>query len=81
MLASSPEEVSDPWVTRMVSLPAIVSRTRWKARLIGRTAVVSGDAVDVVARLKEESGMPLRSHGSLSMNRALMDAAWSTAAR
>ena len=36
--------------------------------------VVRGDAVDVVARLKEESAVPLRSHGSLSMNRALMAA-------
>jgi dihydrofolate reductase len=36
--------------------------------------VVSGDAVDVVARLKEQSDLPLRSHGSLSMNRALMAA-------
>jgi dihydrofolate reductase len=36
--------------------------------------VVRGDAVDVVARLKEESEVPLRSHGSLSMNRALMAA-------
>ena len=36
--------------------------------------VVSGDAVDVVARLKEESEVPVRSHGSLSMNRALMAA-------
>jgi dihydrofolate reductase len=36
--------------------------------------VVSGDAVDVVARLKEQSEVPLRSHGSLSMNRALMAA-------
>src|SRR5215468_10420875 len=36
--------------------------------------VVSGDAVDVVARLKAESTVPLRSHGSLSMNRALMAA-------
>jgi hypothetical protein len=34
--------------------------------------IVSGDAVDVVARLKEESEVPLRSHGSLSLNRALM---------
>ena len=33
-----------------------------------------GDAVDVVARLKQESEVPLRSHGSLSMNRALMAA-------
>ena len=36
--------------------------------------LVSGDAVDVVARLKEESDAPLRSHGSLAMNRALMAA-------
>ena len=36
--------------------------------------LVSGDAVGVVARLKAESAVPLRSHGSLSMNRALMAA-------
>ena len=36
--------------------------------------LVSGDAIDVIARLKKESGVPLRSHGSLSMNRALMAA-------
>ena len=35
---------------------------------------MSGDAVDVVARLKEESDVPLRSHGSLSLNRAPMAA-------
>ena len=35
---------------------------------------MSGDAVDIVARLKEESEVPLRSHGSLSLNRALMAA-------
>jgi dihydrofolate reductase len=40
----------------------------------GGATVVTGDAVDVVARLKEESDVPLRSHGSLSMNRALMAA-------
>ena len=36
--------------------------------------VASGDGVDVVARLKEESDEPLRSHGSLSLNWALMAA-------
>ena len=41
----------------------------------GESAVeVDRDAVEVVARLKEESDVPLRSHGSLSMNRALMAA-------
>jgi dihydrofolate reductase len=75
MLASSTDEseVSDPWVTRMVSLPAIVISTTLEGPLDWADAiVVSGDAVDVVARLKEESEVPLRSHGSLSMNRALM---------
>ena len=38
------------------------------------TTIVRGDAVDVVARLKKESDVPLRSHGSLSMNHALMAA-------
>ncbi len=36
--------------------------------------VVNGDAVVVVARLKRESDIPLRSHGSLALNRTLMAA-------
>src|SRR2546423_3020216 len=77
MLASSTEEseVRDPWVTRMRSLPATVVSTTLEGPLDWPDAtVVRGDAVDVVARLKKESDMPLRSHGSLSMNRALMAA-------
>ena len=57
------------------SLPATVVSTTLHGPLDWPDAtVVSGDAVDVVARLKEESEVPLRSHGSLSMNRALMAA-------
>jgi dihydrofolate reductase len=76
MLASDEySEVRDPWVTRMVALPAIVVSTTLEGPLDWADGtVVSGDAVDVVARLKEESDVPLRSHGSLSMNRALMAA-------
>ena len=77
MLASSTEEseVRDPWVTRMWKMPATVVSTTLEEPLDWPDAtVVSGDAVDVVARLKEESEVPLRSHGSLSMNRALMAA-------
>jgi dihydrofolate reductase len=76
MLASGTDEsVRDPWVTRMRSLPATVVSTTLDGPLDWPDAtVVSGDAVDVVARLKEESEVPLRSHGSLSMNRALMAA-------
>jgi dihydrofolate reductase len=77
MLAASTEEseVRDPWVTRMISLPATVVSTTLEAPLDWHDAtLVRGDAVDVVARLKEESEVPLRSHGSLAMNRALMAA-------
>jgi dihydrofolate reductase len=56
-------------------LPATVVSTTMQGQLDWPNATVAhGDAVDVVARLKEESEVPLRSHGSLSMNRALMAA-------
>jgi dihydrofolate reductase len=77
MLASSTEgsEVRDPWVTRMRNLPATVVSNTLEGSLDWPDAtVVRGDAVEVVAGLKEESRVPLRSHGSLSMNRALMAA-------
>jgi dihydrofolate reductase len=77
MLASSTEDsdVRDPWVTRMVSLPAtVVSSTLEEPLDWPDATVVRGDAVEVVGRLKEESEVPLRSHGSLSLNRALMAA-------
>jgi dihydrofolate reductase len=77
MLASSTEgsEVRDAWVSRMINMPATVVSTTLKEPLDWPNAtVVSGDAVDIVARLKEESEVPLRSHGSLSLNRALMAA-------
>ncbi|MFD4255586.1 dihydrofolate reductase family protein [Amycolatopsis thermoflava] len=77
MLAESTEDsdVRDPWVTRMRNLPAtIVSSTLREPLDWPDATVVSGDAVDVIRRLKEESAAPLRSHGSLSMNRALMAA-------
>jgi dihydrofolate reductase len=77
MLSSSTEdsEVRDPWVTRMISLPATVVSTTLEEPLDWADGTVArGDAVDVVARLKEESELPLRSHGSLAMNRALMAA-------
>ncbi|MER5476428.1 dihydrofolate reductase family protein [Streptomyces sp. NPDC002734] len=77
MLAESTEDsdVRDPWVTRMRNLPLTVVSTTLEAPLDWPDATVaSGDAVEVVGRLKEESDVPLRSHGSLSMNRSLMAA-------
>jgi hypothetical protein len=67
MLGASLGEL-DPWVTRMRDLPAVVVSSTLAGPFDWPDAtVVSGDAVDVVARLKEESDAPLRSHGSLSL--------------
>ena len=76
MLGSSTETSGvDDWGARMREMPATVMSTTLDGPLDWPNAtVVSGDAVDVVARLKEESEVPLRSHGSLSLNRALMAA-------
>ncbi|MFF4030839.1 dihydrofolate reductase family protein [Streptomyces sviceus] len=77
MLAESGEgdDVRDPWVTRMRNLPTtVVSSTLEDSLGWPDASVESGDALDVVARLKKESDVPLRSHGSLAMNRALMAA-------
>jgi dihydrofolate reductase len=65
----------DPVNTLMRNMPTTVVSTTLEEPLDWPNATLArGDAVDVVARLKEESEVPLRSHGSLSMNRALMAA-------
>lgn len=76
LAASSAEsEVRDPWVTRMRNLPATVVSSTMDGPLDWPDATLAkGDAVEIVARLKAESKVPLRSHGSLSLNRALMKA-------
>ncbi len=77
MLGTSPEEsgIDEPVINRMRSMPTTVVSTTLDEPLAWPNATLArGDAVDVVARLKAESDVPLRSHGSLSMNRALMAA-------
>jgi dihydrofolate reductase len=77
VLAPSAEapEGRDEWVTRMKGTPAIVVSTTLHEPFDWPNATLArGDAVDVVRRLKDESDLPLRSHGSISMNRALMAA-------
>jgi hypothetical protein len=59
----------------MGSLPTFVISSTLEDPLDWPDAkVVSGDPIDIVARLKEKSDVPLRSHGSLILNRALMTA-------
>ncbi|MBN6035104.1 dihydrofolate reductase family protein [Amycolatopsis sp. 195334CR] len=74
MLADG-EETMDPWVERMRDLPAtVVSNTLRETFDWPDATIARGDAVEIVTRLKEESDVPLRSHGSLSLNRVLMAA-------
>ena len=77
MLGADAEDtgVGDPWVARMRSKPTfVVSSTLADPLEWPNATVASGDAVDVITRLKAESDVPLRSHGSLSLNRALLAA-------
>ena len=77
LLGASPEEsgVDDPVNNRMRAMPTTVVSTTIDGPLTWPDATLeNGDAVDVVARLKRESRVPLRSHGSLSFNRSLMAA-------
>jgi dihydrofolate reductase len=65
----------DPVNGAMRDLPTTVVSTTLQGPLDWPdVTLVRGDAVDEVARLKEASDVALRSHGSLSMNRALMAA-------
>ena len=65
----------DDWFARMRRSPTTVVSSTLNEPLDWPDATLkSGDATDVVARLKAESPVPLRSHGSLSMNRSLMAA-------
>jgi dihydrofolate reductase len=74
-LSKFPAGALDPELERMRNMPAtVVSSTLDGPFDWPDATVVSGDAVEAIARLKEESDVPLRSHGSLSLNRALMAA-------
>lgn len=60
---------------RMRDMPATVVSSTLSGPVDWPDAtIVSGDAVEIVTQLKQESDVPLRSHGSLTLNRALMSA-------
>ena len=67
--------VDDPVNRRMFTVPTTVVSNTLEGPLLWKNATLeTGDAVDVVARLKQESDVPLRSHGSVALNRSLMAA-------
>lgn len=77
VLGPSVEEaqLDDPVNLRMLTVPTTVVSSTLQAPLAWQNATIeTGDASAVVARLKQESDLPLRSLGSVAMNRSLMAA-------
>jgi dihydrofolate reductase len=75
MTASDDPDTFDEWNVRLMRMPAtVISATLQDTLGWPDATIVSGDAVDIVARLKKESDVPLRSQASLSLNWALMAA-------
>lgn len=73
--AAGQDGVGDEWVKRLRELPTtVISNTLTEPLDWPDATLDRGDALDVVARLKEESPVPLRSTASLAMNRSLMAA-------
>jgi dihydrofolate reductase len=65
----------DDWNARMRAMPTtVISSTLHEPLDWPDATVARGDAVEIVARLKAGSDVPLRSHGSLSLNWTLMAA-------
>src|SRR5688572_19724780 len=52
----------------------VISQTLEEPLEWANSTLMAADALDAVPRLKAESSVPLRSHGSISMNRALLAA-------
>jgi dihydrofolate reductase len=52
----------------------VISRTLEEPLTLANSTLIAEDALDAVPRLKAESPVPLRSHGSIAMNRALLAA-------
>jgi dihydrofolate reductase len=52
----------------------VISRTLEEPLTWANSTLIAEDALEAVPRLKAESPVPLRSHGSIAMNRALLSA-------
>lgn len=68
-------EYDEPYYDSLNALPKIVfSSTLTEPLGWANSRVISEDAVTAMARLKRETDTPMRAHGSISLNRALLAA-------
>ncbi len=68
-------EYDEPYYDSLNALPKIVfSSTLQQPLGWSNSTVISEDAVTAMARLKRETDTPMRAHGSISLNRALLAA-------
>jgi dihydrofolate reductase len=66
-------EYDEPYYDSLTALPKIVfSSTLTEPLGWQNSTLVTEDAVTAIERLKRESDVPLRSHGSISLNRSLL---------
>ena len=69
------KEYDEPYYDRLNSLPKIVFSSTLKEPLGWQNSTLfNEEAVTAVERLKRETDVPMRSHGSISLNRALLAA-------
>lgn len=65
----------EPYYDSLNALPKIVfSNTLEEPLEWNNSTVISGDAVAAVEQLKRTTDVPMRSHGSITLNRALLSA-------
>ena len=75
LLSGDDPHSQDEWNVRTLRMPAtVISSTLSDTLGWPNATIVSGDAVEIVTRLKADSDVPLRSQASLSLNRALLAA-------
>jgi dihydrofolate reductase len=75
LLSGDDAHSQDEWNVKTLRMPATVISSTLRDTLGWPNAtIVSGDAVEIVTRLKKDSDVPLRSQASLSLNWALLAA-------
>ena len=68
-------EYDEPYYDSLNRLPKIVFSSTLEQPLgWENSTLITGDAVTAVERLKQETDVPMRSHGSITLNRALLAA-------